>query len=63
MAARATRTASIVASVPELTNRICSQPNRRLISSASATVCGVVTAKCAPEATAFDTASTIFGCA
>ena len=45
VAARATRIASIVASVPEFTNRICSHWNREQISSASATVVSVVTAK------------------
>ena len=45
VAARATRIASIVASVPEFTKRICSSWNREQISSASATVVSVVTAK------------------
>ena len=45
VAARATRIASIVASVPELTNRICSSWKRSQIASASAIVSGVVTAK------------------
>ena len=45
VAARATRIASIVASVPEFTNRICSSWKRSQIASASAIVSGVVTAK------------------
>ncbi len=48
VAARATRSASMVASVPEFTNRICSSWNREQISSASATVASVVTAKWIP---------------
>ena len=63
VAARATRIASIVASVPEFTNRICSTWNREQISSASATVVSVVTAKWIASSAAFLMASTIFGCA
>ena len=63
VAARATRNASIVASVPEFTNRICSSWNRSQIASASATVSGVVTAKWIAFWAAFVSASTIFGCA
>ena len=48
VAARATRSASIVASVPEFTNRICSNWKREQISSARATVGSVVTAKWIP---------------
>ncbi len=48
VAPRATRIASIVASVPEFTNRTRSIRNRRHSSSASRTVCSVVTAKCVP---------------
>ena len=61
VAARATRIASIVASVPEFTNRICSSWNREQISSASATVVSVVTAKWMPWSATLRIASTIFG--
>ena len=61
VAARATRIASIVASVPELTNRIWSSWKRSQIASASATVTSVLTAKCVPDDAAFVIASTIFG--
>jgi hypothetical protein len=61
VAARATRIASIVASVPEFTMRICSTWNRSQIASASATVFGVVTAKWIAFSAAFLSASTIFG--
>ena len=63
VAARATRIASIVASVPEFTNRICSSWNRSQIASASATVVSVVTAKWMPWSATARIASTIFGCA
>ena len=63
VAARATRIASIVASVPELTNRICSSWNRSQMASASATVVSVVTAKWMPWSATARIASTIFGCA
>ena len=61
VAARATRIASIVASVPEFTNRICSSWNRSQIASASAIVSGVVTAKWIALCAAFSSASTILG--
>src|SRR6185503_5893712 len=61
VAARATRIASIVASVPELTNRICSSWKRSQIASASATVSGVVTAKWIALLAALVSASTILG--
>ena len=61
VAARATRMASIVASVPELANRTLSSSKRRQISSASSTVVGVGAAKCVPWVTAWVTASTISG--
>ena len=48
VAARATRMASMVASVPELANRTLSSSKRRQISSASATVVGVGAAKWVP---------------
>ena len=63
VAARATRIASIVASVPEFTKRICSSWNRSQIASARATVVSVVTAKCTPWSATARIASTIFGCA
>ena len=63
VAARATRMASIVASVPELANRTCSRPNRRHSSSANATVTSVVAAKCVPLGAARSIASTTLGCA
>jgi hypothetical protein len=63
VAARATRSASIVASVPELTNRICSSWNRSQICSASAIVASVVTAKWMPWSAMSRIASTILGCA
>ena len=53
VAARATRIASIVASVPEFTNRIWSHWNRSQIASASATVFSVVTAKWIASSAAF----------
>ena len=61
VAARATRIASIVASVPEFTNRICSSWNRSQIASASATVFSVVTAKWIPRSATLRIAWTIFG--
>ena len=61
VAARATRRASIVASVPEFTNRICSSWKRSQIASASEIVSGVVTAKWIAFWAAFWSASTIFG--
>ena len=61
VAARATRIASIVASVPEFTKRICSSWNREQISSARATVVSVVTAKWMPWSATLRIASTIFG--
>ena len=61
VAARATRRASIVASVPEFTIRTCSSSNRSQIASARATVVGVVTAKWIASRAAFSSASTIFG--
>ena len=63
VAARATRIASIVASVPELTNRICSSWKRSQMASARAIVSGVVTAKWIALLAAFVSASTILGCA
>ena len=63
VAARATRTASIVASVPEFTNRIRSTWKRRQISSASETVASVVTAKWMAPSAARLMAATIFGLA
>ena len=48
VAARATRMASMVASVPELAKRTLSSSKRRQISSASATVVGVGAAKWVP---------------
>ena len=63
VAARATRIASMVASVPEFTNRIWSSWKREQISSASATVFSVVTAKWIPRSATRRIASTIFGCA
>ncbi len=61
VAARATRIASIVASVPEFTNRICSSWKRSQIASASAMVSGVVTAKWIAFCAALVSASTILG--
>ena len=63
VAARATRIASIVASVPEFTNRTCSALKRSQIASPRATVFGVVTAKWIASSAAFRIASAIFGCA
>ena len=63
VAARATRIASIVASVPELANRSISRLNRRQISSPKATADSVVTAKWVPRLAASWIASTIRGCA
>ena len=48
VAARATRIALIVASVPEFANRTCSRLKRRHSSSANSTVSSVGTAKCEP---------------
>jgi hypothetical protein len=53
VAARATRMASMVASVPELVNRSMSSWNRRQISSAKATAGSVVTAKWVPRPAAW----------
>ncbi len=61
MAPRATRMASIVASVPELVSRTCSSRKRRQSSSAKSTVVSVVTAKCVPLRAALSIASMIFG--
>jgi hypothetical protein len=61
VAARATRIASIVASVPEFTKRICSNWNRSQIASARAIVSGVVTAKWIAFSAARCSAATIFG--
>ena len=63
VAARATRIASMVASVPEFTNRTWSTWNRSQMSSASATVASVVTAKWIAPSAASLMASTILGCA
>ena len=48
VAARATRIALIVASVPEFAKRTCSSWNRRHSSSANSTVSSVGAAKCVP---------------
>lgn len=48
-------------SVPELVNRTCSTWNRRHSSSANATVCSTVTAKCMPLRAACSTASATTG--
>ena len=61
VAARATLMASIVASVPEFTNRICSSWNRSQMASARRTVASVVTAKWMAPSEAFFRAATIFG--
>ncbi len=61
VAARATRMASMVASVPELAKRSASRPKRRQISSPQATASSVVTAKWVPRAAASAIASTIRG--
>ena len=58
---RATRMASMVASVPEFTNRTRSRRNRRHSSSASSTVASVVTAKWVPVRAARSMASTTLG--
>ena len=63
VAARATRIASIVASVPEFAKRTLSRLKRRQSSSANATVTSVVAAKCVPVRAARSMASTTFGCA
>ena len=61
VAARATRMASMVASVPELAKRSISSPKRRQISSPHSTASSVVTAKCVPRPAASAIASTTRG--
>ena len=63
MNARASRTADIVASVPELTSRTFCAGVRATISSASATSPGVAVPNEVPRAAAAVTAATTSGCA
>ena len=60
---RASRTADMVASVPELTRRTCSTGARATISSASSTSPGVAVPNEVPSASAAATAETTAGCA
>ena len=59
--ARIRRTASMVASVPELQNRHSGRPNRSLSCSAQLTESWVGWAKWVPWATRLETISTILG--
>ena len=61
VAARATRIALIVASVPEFAKRTFSKRKRRQSSSANSTMSSVGAAKCVPVRAARVIASTIFG--
>jgi hypothetical protein len=61
--ARATRIASIVASVPEFVKRTFSSPKRLFSSSATRTPASVVAAKCVPVAAARSIATLTLGCA
>ena len=63
MNARASRTADIVASVPELTRRTWSTGARATISSASSTSPGVAVPNEVPPASAAETAASTDGCA
>ena len=63
VAARATRIALIVASVPELAKRTASQPKRSQSTSAKRTVGSVGAAKWVPVRAARSIASATFGCA
>jgi hypothetical protein len=63
VAPRASRTASMVASVPELVKRTRSRRKRRQSSSAIPTVSSVDTAKCVPRLATRAIASATFGCA
>ena len=58
---RASRTADIVASVPELTRRTCSTGARATISSASSTSPGVAVPNEVPAASAAEMADTTAG--
>jgi len=61
---RASRTALMVASVPELTSRTCcTGPTRSMITSASSTSRSVGAPKDSPSSAAARTASTTAGCA